>query len=479
VTRGPLLVLLAALALGSAAPASAAVRTFPGCGATLAACMGAAPNGATIRLRTNKLIPVPDLLEIHKGLTLEAAPGFKPRIGRTGTLAGLDFTVAGGRTTIVIRGIGFRQVSLAIEIGGSKSGHRIVVAGNRFENSAGSALEVLLADTARGSVTVTGNDIVADAGMEIGVRGGPLSILGNRITAPSVATGQVGLSAQSSGTGTVRGTIASNLVHDTAGCSCGNPAGIAVFARDTTTFDLRLLNNTIADSGIDGSAQAYGIALTSGSSEPDSHIKAALYNNVVSNVFDKSIWSWEERVEVTGDMNDTIGSAQGDLFALTDTLNTLLHVAPGFAAPGSYRLGPGSPLANVGRTCIARMPLPRADAGGRFRVSGGQVDVGAYERGSKVKGTVKGVNRSGTNGANKVRGTAGRDLLCGLGGNDSLFGRGGTDFLIGGLGKDRAFGGAGNDRIDVKDGVPGNDRADGGPGNDVCRTDANDRRASC
>ena len=46
--------------------------------------MTAANAGDTIRLRTNALIPIPDVLTVSKALTLEPAPGFKPQIGRTG-----------------------------------------------------------------------------------------------------------------------------------------------------------------------------------------------------------------------------------------------------------------------------------------------------------------------------------------------------------------------------------------------------------
>jgi Ca2+-binding RTX toxin-like protein len=156
-------------------------------------------------------------------------------------------------------------------------------------------------------------------------------------------------------------------------------------------------------------------------------------------------------------------------------------VDPQFRAPGSgdYRLGAGSPLANVGRTCIPGIPLARSDLGGKFRLAGEAVDIGAYERGSSLSGTVHGVNRTGTNGRNTLRGTRGVDILCGLGGRDVLYGLGARDFLFGGAGPDQAFGGAGADFLDLRDGVKSNDLADGGAGADVCRTDARDRRRSC
>jgi hypothetical protein len=105
------LALLAVLAAWLAPAGDAAVRTYPGCGATLDACMLAAPAGTTIRLRTNALIPIPDSLNVPKALRLEPAPGFHPKIGRTGSPALLRFSVTASSGGVSIRGITFRPGS--------------------------------------------------------------------------------------------------------------------------------------------------------------------------------------------------------------------------------------------------------------------------------------------------------------------------------------------------------------------------------
>ena len=99
--------------------------------------------------------------------------------------------------------------------------------------------------------------------MEVGAQGGPVTITGNTIRSADLAESELGISIGSRGTGTVRATVASNVISNVAGCHCGVNSAFQARANDTTTLDLRLLNNTIADSGLDGVSQAYGIALVS------------------------------------------------------------------------------------------------------------------------------------------------------------------------------------------------------------------------
>jgi hypothetical protein len=467
--------------LGLAGPASAAVRTFPGCGATLEACIASAPNGTTIQLRTNGLVAVDDSIFVQKSLALVAAPGYRPRVGKAGPPSDFAFSVVRPKSFVIVRGIRFEQVSLSIELDGAGGGHRIVVQGNAWQNDQGRALAADVGPPSKGSITIAGNNISSTTGMEVGAAGGPIAVSRNRMIGTDIVSSELGISLYARGAGTVNGTVANNLLFNFSGCNCGVNSVFAARALDTSTFALRVVNNTILDSGVDPSSQTYGMAFMSSSADPGSQLNVALYNNTVSGVYDKGFWSWQERVHVVGDMNNSFGSVQGDLFDPTDSIGTLLHVDPQFRAPGTgdYRLGASSPLANVGRTCIPGIPLERSDLGGKFRLAGEAVDIGAYERGSLLKGTVRGVNRTGTNGKNTLRGTAGMDILCGLGGNDVLSGLGGRDFLFGGPGRDQAFGGPGNDFLDLRDGVAANDLADGGAGKDVCRTDARDRRRSC
>ena len=69
----------------------------------------------------------------------------------------------------------------------------------------------------------------------------------------------------------------------------------------------------------------------------------------------------------------------------------------------------------------------------------------------------------GTPRRDRLRGTAGRDVISGLGGNDVIIGRGGNDALCGGAGRDTIRGGGGRDTLR---GGPGRDDVRGGPGRD-------------
>jgi Ca2+-binding RTX toxin-like protein len=73
----------------------------------------------------------------------------------------------------------------------------------------------------------------------------------------------------------------------------------------------------------------------------------------------------------------------------------------------------------------------------------------------------------GTAGRDTLRGTRGRDVIAGLGGNDVIEGRGGNDVLCGGPGRDTIRGGGGRDRLL---GGGGRDTLRGGPGRDVERS---------
>src|SRR5512140_313587 len=61
------------------------VTPFPGtCGSTLQQCINAANAGDTIQVAVNDLTTTDFSLDIHKSLTLEAAPGFSPMTGVIG-----------------------------------------------------------------------------------------------------------------------------------------------------------------------------------------------------------------------------------------------------------------------------------------------------------------------------------------------------------------------------------------------------------
>jgi Ca2+-binding RTX toxin-like protein len=445
--------------------------------------MAAAPAGTTIRLRTNALIPVPDSLTVTKALNLEPAKGFRPKIGRTGTAAALIFQVLGSARGVSIRGITFRQVKLTVMY--STGTHRTVFNGNVIRLNTGAIGDggffALYTPPSKGSVSMRSNDVSASGtGLGVAAGAGAVEVVGNRITAPALATSQIGLYL-AAGSGVVRATVASNVIHHTSGCSSGGCPrnGIFVGAAGSAKLNVGILNNTVANLGVSPGGNAIGI-LVSNPTAP-AKVNARLYNNVVANVFGVGFAVLNDAdTTAAGDRNNSRAVSSGDVFG-GYPMGTTLHREPRFRKPGAgdYRLKSSSKLANAGSSCVAGYPIPRSDAAGRFRYFGAGIDLGAFERGSTVLGSAAGASKTGTNGKNKLVGTNGRDVLCGMGGNDTLLAAGGNDFLFGGLGADKAFGGDGNDRIDLRDGKKGNDAGDGGAGQDVCMIDAQDRRTSC
>jgi hypothetical protein len=470
-------------ALVPATGASAAVRTFPGpCGATLTDCINAAPSGATIRLRTNNLIAIPDSFISAKPLKFEAAKGFKPKIGRNGPVtAQLRFSIMGPKGGVWFRGITFRQVNIVVTY--SVGSHHTVFEGNTVRLNSGSSGDsgffLSYGTVAVGPITIRDNDISASGvGLYVYAQGGTATIVGNTVTSPRVGDSSVGILFSASAAN-VKAVIANNLVHHVSDCNCGTATGIVVVTSDLATLNAWVVNNTVADIGNNLSDPFRGIVIRSPSMAPG-RANVRVYNNVVSGATTGIYLEAGSRLEVTGDRNDVFASPQ-PTFLNSHQIGTTLHKNPRFknANGPNYRLKGSSALSNAAEPCVPGLALPREDAAGRFRYFGRSLDIGAFERGSTAKGSAKGVSKTGTKRANRLRGTNGRDVLCGFAGNDKLFGLGGPDNLFGGLGKDEVFGGDGNDRIDVHDGAKGNDSADGGPGQNVCLTDANDRRVSC
>jgi serralysin len=84
-----------------------------------------------------------------------------------------------------------------------------------------------------------------------------------------------------------------------------------------------------------------------------------------------------------------------------------------------------------------------------------KASAGKSAAGSKTSGRIKGVNLTGTEGAETLAGGEGNDVIDSRGGNDLLLGGGGNDYLIGRAGDDRLDGGVNYDQMD------------GGAGNDI------------
>ena len=330
-----------------------------------------------------------------------------------------------------------------------------------------------------GTLTIRNNRIaVGGTGIDARVQGGTVTIAGNQVygTGPHAIYGGIFLYLAESPE--FEGRIESNVVHHAN-------EGIRVKVFSPQIFDLMLLNNTVDGVGDSASSTGPGVHLTA---EDGAILNARFFNNVISNTYGDGIQvDTTGSVDVVGDRNDEY-HVPGNAF--DHPVGPLLHLKPGYVdrAAKNFRLSPTSALVNAGQTCIDLTSLPRGDAAQRFRVAGKAVDVGAYERGSTVSGSVFGFNLSGADLADVITGSSGRDILCGLGEADTLKGGGGPDLIFGGDGNDhlwgdggpdRVSGELGADRVNVRDGVHGNDVAIGGAGQDTCLADRGDTRIRC
>jgi hypothetical protein len=478
------------LFIGAVLPApsaGAATLTFPGCGPSFKACVDSAAAGSTIVLKTNELVRTPaDGLEITKPLKIQAAPGFKPKLGRSGDESFLEFDLSPtqGRT-VSLKGITFKQLLLYVSIRGESDGHRIIFENNRIETDSGAngdtGFGASFEDTAEGSIVIR-NNYIRSVGMAIDARGqgGPITITGNRITSSDRIDSGGGITLAAQGSGIAKATIASNVISNVAGCGCGNPAGISVQAIDSVELQLRIVNNTVspADPGDPGAGQVYGIGIFDPFSDPEVTIDALLFNNSISHTYLGLYLVEDDQITVTGDRNNTFNTADGDTTGSYD-IGTLTHEDPEYMSDTNFKLASGSPLIDEGQSCIASYPLPRGDAGRKFRVAGEGVDVGGYEFDSVRKASVAGKNVNGTDSFDTLRGTDGVDVVCGFEDGDVINGKDKDDFLFGGTGADDLSGREGNDFIDMRDGSESNDMGSGGPGNDICLGDIGDFKEGC
>jgi RTX calcium-binding nonapeptide repeat (4 copies) len=494
---GLLFILLAATPTASSGGSR---QVYPGCGETFKACVSATPPGGKIVLNTNKLLTVPKDLTIRKSLTVEAGDGFKPKIGRQNGVGQFSFENNDENARVVLRGIHFQDVGIRAQFKkGTENTFQFVdntIDLNTHSNGSNGVSALLLGD-ARGSVVIRNNDISSSGtGIQTLLRGGSLSVIGNTVTASVFEDGSSGIDTAFPGRRSTTVMLASNLIHDEAGCFCGSSAGLDFYVYDSASVNASILNNTIDGLGSTG-MQSNGIDIRTGHESSNGEVVISLFNNIVTNTARGIQVIADSQLTMTGNTNNTYDNLQSDLTGGYN-LGTTLHQDPAYldAPSNDFRLQSNSSMGGGGTTCIAQTPLPRLDAANRFRLEGHGVDIGAYELNSLRKGTIPGRNKSGTTNADVLAGTDGTDILCGLGQNDGISGGKGADFIFGGLDNDilhgqggpdfvtgdenadQTFGGGGPDFLDVFDGQ-GIDSADGQGGDDTCAFDSGDVITSC
>ena len=128
-----------------------------------------------------------------------------------------------------------------------------------------------------------------------------------------------------------------------------------------------------------------------------------------------------------------------------------------------------SRVAQKGDFAVARL---EGDAGGAGGGGGQEGGPGAGPGAGPPRCAGRRATIVGTRAANRLRGTRRRDVIVGLGGRDTIRALGGNDIVCAGAGNDRVLGGPGRDRLlgqsgrDRLLGGSGRDRLLGGPGRD-------------
>ena len=472
------------LGLTPVARAGATTLTYPGCGASLQACMNDSDPGDTIQIATND--PIVEEISIPHGLRIEAGVGFDPVFGAEEGASpsfGASYIPSTGTHEILIKGIRFVRTEVALLFNGG-SEHRVFLNNNEFDRT--NVRIQSIGDGAFDAVSIS--DSTFDGG-QVQVNAAPFDrifIERNHFfaTPPLQASGAIDI--RPVGETPNETIIANNLIHDMGGCNCGSNGGITMIGYSPTTA--YILNNTVNSFIV---PEGYGAV---GMSVNGEDVQAYVYNNTVSRTSGGIVIG--EDVIAKGSGNNTY-KVKGN--SLSEQPVEISKEPPEFmdAALDDYRLKPGSFLRDNGSGCVPSMPLPRADHAGNFRFAGKTVDIGALEKGSTIEGAVHGESEVGDGASNVFVGTPDLDVFCGMGGADTLEGALGDDYLFGGTGGDEVKGQGGADRLHgdkgsdevagggsddgvyLKDGVQGNDTGSGGTGNDSCTADPGDTLSNC
>ena len=375
---------LTTIALAAATVGQAATLTYPGpvpCDTTLAACIGAAGDGGTVKLATNGTIDEGVSLN-DQSLTLEAAAGFTPQLGAGNPFQEVYIQQTGPPTTVTVRGLRLPFGAFEINTSGT-SHHTITVSGCQVTNSyPGSNARGFLIDLrAPTTLVVENNDVISNGypfGLTTAIGSGAVevTVAANRFRKTSVGLSATGIDLDLRGAFVVTANIWSNVVSDVADCGCGGATAVDISTSDTVSATLNLVNNTIDLSG------AGGIRI--GTPAIGQLLVANIFNNIVTRTATGlSLPAAVPRLTVNNGNNDffnnTTNTSLGGYVAGPGTV----IIDPLFVnlAARDYHLQGTSTLVNFG---LNSPPggLSTLDADGNLRVAGPSVDLGAYERNS-------------------------------------------------------------------------------------------------
>lgn len=400
VNKGMKVILLFACSLLiSLTAAHATILNYPGpapCNTTFQSCIDSSSPGDVIQIATDG--PIDESLELKHSLTLKPAAGFTPVLSKTNDIwvsstgaSDNDFTIQGitmERGIIIAsnNGTGKLKVSIVgnnivkgyatnptIEIrGNSLSDITFFISDNRITVPAAHQINGISIH-GQGSATRTGsikgNTIVmegSDQGAAIYLSNANQSlnvdITGNVISGNNYSQG---IEMFQYGSGSASINIRNNLITGQSG-HAGSPGAISING-SAGSINFNLSNNTLS-----GNQEAIYIG---GRKDLGAVITGKVENNIITN-------STQAGLDILSDISATVSNRNNLLFNndidfFTAGPGTVFQ-DPKFIGGGNYRLQPISPAIDAGNNTPGG-GLPPTDLDGLNRISGGTVDIGAYE----------------------------------------------------------------------------------------------------
>jgi hypothetical protein len=356
------------------------------CAGTLQACIDGAAAGETIEIATNTAFD--ESITIRKSLTLTSATGFVGSIGNedgsaTTRIIDIGDNVAVTPMTVTLRDLVLSNARIDVGLFAlAAGGHQVAVSDCQLffninhNNTAGVDVDVRVpatVDIRRNTINSSGQPIRLFTLLMTGVA--TLTADANFISTQTPEDSSAGVEVDIRGGGTVTTTIVNNVMDGVAGCFCGGAAGIPINTQGTVESTVNIVNNTI--DGIDNGANAINVRNPTDTSQ----LTLNVFNNIVTRAAGAALHlpTVTPQLVFNNDFNDFFFNGRDDVLGGYTLGAHTLSVDPRYVGNGDLRLRPESPLLNAGTDDVPG-GLPADDADGNPRVSGGTVDVGAFER---------------------------------------------------------------------------------------------------
>ena len=397
--------ILACALLTSMTAAHGATLTYPGpapCNTSLQSCIDSAAAGDVVEIATSS--PIDESPDLNHSLVLRAAPGFAPRLAApnsilassTGTTDN-DFTIQGitiengiilvihgstGSLNVAIVGNSILKGFMAnptISIRAVNVNPPVIsditfsILNNRITVPVASQIDGISIDSGNNAAAtgvIKGNTIImqgSDGGAAIQLGNGEqtliVDVIGNVISGANYDQGIWVSQFSPGGNTTVK--ILNNLITGQSG-NVGSPGAISINGSQGS-ISFSVFNNTLS-----GNEDAITI---SGRNDLGAGMVGNVENNIIANSTDIGISIDSDFITTVTNRNNLLHNNVRSFF--TAGSGTLFQ-DPQSVGGGDHRLQAFSPAIDAGNNTPGG-GLPLTDLEGVNRISGGTVDIGAYE----------------------------------------------------------------------------------------------------